>query len=178
MERQGRLHLYIGSGKGKTTAAAGLTIRALGHDMKVLFAQFLKNLETGENIILEGFTDKLCFFRPVQHHTKFLWNMTEQELAQTKEDIRRGWEHLRQQMQTGLWDLIVLDEILDCIQCQLLEEEDILKTIKERPEKVEVVCTGRNASQAFYNIADYISVINAVKHPYDEGIKARRGIEY
>lgn len=178
MERQGMVHLYIGSGKGKTTAAAGLTIRALGQDLKVLFAQFLKNTETGEKKFLQAFPDKLLFFRPVQRHSAFLWNMTIDELKQTKEDIELGWESLKKQIQAGLWDLIVLDEILDCIPNHLLEEKDILKAITERPPKVEIVCTGRGASQAFYDIADYISMIDAVKHPFNQGMQARRGIEF
>lgn len=178
MEKHGLLHLYMGNGKGKTTAATGLAVRALGHGFRVLFAQFLKNTETGEKIILEGFGERLLFFRPTQRHSAFLWNMTDEQLAQTKEDIRLGWESLKQQFQTGLWDLVVLDEILDCIQCDLLAEEDVLKAIAARPEKVEIVLTGRNASQAFRDLADYISVIEAVKHPYAKGIPARRGIEF
>lgn len=172
------LHLYMGDGKGKTTAAAGLAVRALGHGFKVLFAQFLKNTETGEKKILEGFQDRLLFFRPVQRHTAFLWNMTDEQLIQTREDIRLAWESLKQQIQSGLWDMVVLDEILDCIQCDLLPEGDILKAVADRPEKVEIVCTGRNASQAFCDLADYISMIEAVKHPYTKGKPARRGIEF
>lgn len=172
------LHLYMGNGKGKTTAAAGLAVRALGHGFRVLFAQFLKNTETGEKKILESFHDRLLFFRPAQRHTAFLWNMTDEQLAQTRDDIRLGWESLKQQIQTGSWDLVVLDEILDCIQCDLLTEDDVRKAIADRPEKVEIVCTGRNASQAFCDLADYISVMEAVKHPYMKGMPARRGIEF
>lgn len=178
MEKQGFMHLYIGNGKGKTTAATGLAVRALGHGFSVLFAQFLKNTQTGEKKVLEGFGDKLLFFRPEQRYSAFLWDMTDEQLAQTKEDIRRGWERLKQQIQTGLWDLVVLDEILDCIQCGLLAEEDILKAVAGRPGKTEIVLTGRNASQAFCDLADYISVIEAVKHPYAKEIPARRGIEF
>jgi cob(I)alamin adenosyltransferase len=178
MEKQGMLHLYMGNGKGKTTAATGLAVRALGHGFRVLFAQFLKNTETGEKKILENYPDKLLFFRPVQRNAAFLWNMTEEQLAQTKEDIRLGWENLNQRIQTGLWDLVVLDEILDCIQCGLLEEGDVLKAISGRPGQVEMVCTGRKASQTFCDLADYISVIDAVKHPYTKGMQARRGIEF
>ncbi|NLO40317.1 MAG: cob(I)yrinic acid a,c-diamide adenosyltransferase [Ruminiclostridium sp.] len=178
MEKQGMLHLYIGNGKGKTTAAVGLTIRALGQGFRVLFAQFLKNTQTGEKTILEGYPNKLLFFRPNQRHNTFLWNMTEEQLEQTRDDILLGWESLKQQMQTGGWDLVVLDEILDCIQCNLLAEEDVFKAIAGRPCGVEVVLTGRNASQAFCGLADYISVIDAFKHPFTKGIPARRGIEF
>ncbi len=178
MEKQGMLHLYMGNGKGKTTAAVGLAVRALGQGFRVLFAQFLKNTQTGEKTIFEGCGDRLLFFRPYQRHSAFLWNMTDEQLSQTREDIQLGWESLKQQIQTGLWDLVVLDEILDCIQCTLLSEEDVLKAITGRPCKVEVVLTGRKASQAFCGLADYISVIDAVKHPFTKGIPARRGIEF
>lgn len=178
MEKQGLMHLYIGNGKGKTTAVTGLAVRALGHGFSVLFAQFLKNTQTGEKKILEGFGEKLLFFRPAQRYSAFLWDMNDEQLARTKEDIQLGWEKLNQKIQTGLWDLVVLDEILDCIQFGLLGEEDVLKAIAKRPGKTEIVLTGRNASQAFCDLADYISVIEAVKHPYVKGIPARRGIEF
>lgn len=178
MERHGMIQVYIGDGKGKTTAAVGLTIRALGCNLKVLFAQFLKSGQTGEKIILETFQDKLLFFRPKQRHQQFLWEMTAEELAWTKEDIELGWEILKSEIFSGKWDIVVLDEILDCIQNHLLSEEEILKTVKERPEKVEIVITGHQAPQSFYEIADYISQIDAVKHPFNKGVPARRGIEF
>lgn len=178
MERQGMVHLYLGDGKGKTTAATGLAVRALGHGYRVLFAQFLKNTETGEKAILEGFKDRLLFFRPVQRHPRFLWDMTGEQLAETKQDIALGWETLKQQIQSGQWELVVLDEILDCIDTGLLPEQDVLSAIAGRPVGVEVVCTGRKASQAFHDLADYISEIHALKHPYTKGMRARRGIEF
>jgi len=178
MEGQGMLHLYIGDGKGKTTAAVGLSIRALGRDMKVLFAQFLKNSETGEKLILEQFPEKLCFFRPVQRHKGFLWDMTPKQLDETAEDIRSGWGFLKEEIMSGKWDMVVLDEVLDCVSCCLITEDEILETIIKRPPGVEIVCTGRNASGKFRDKADYISLIEAVKHPYEKGFAGRRGIEY
>jgi ATP:corrinoid adenosyltransferase len=88
MLSQGMIHLYIGNGKGKTTAAAGLAVRALGAGLKVFFVQFLKNTVTGEKNILEKFTGKLYFFRPNQRHPLFLWKMTEKQLAETQEDLQ------------------------------------------------------------------------------------------
>jgi len=178
MDRKGMIHLYIGNGKGKTTAATGLAIRALGWDLKVLFAQFLKNSCTGEKNILESFPGKAFFFRPFQRHSKFLWNMNEKELSETREDIRNGWEKIKVQISSGNFDVVILDEILDCIQNGLLDPQTVLNDIAERPEGVEIVCTGRDAPEAFYEAADYITVMNSVKHPYDKGIKARYGIEY
>lgn len=178
MERHGMLHLYIGNGKGKTTAAVGLALRAMGSGFNVLFAQFLKSADTGEKRILEQFPDKLCYFRPKQRHSTFLWNMTQKQLDETKEDISTGWCFLKQEILSPRWNLIVMDEILDTIQCRLLPEEDVIQAIENRPQDVEIVCTGRNASSNFREKADYISWVEALKHPYEKGIKGRRGIEF
>ncbi|NLM10434.1 MAG: cob(I)yrinic acid a,c-diamide adenosyltransferase [Clostridiaceae bacterium] len=178
MDRKGMIHLYIGNGKGKTTAAIGMAIRALGWNMNVLFAQFLKTTSTGERNILDNFPEKLLFFRLIQRHSKFLWNMTEKELSETKEDILRGWRKIRTEIFSGNYDIVILDEILDCIQCDLLDLREVLKDISERPAKVEIVCTGRDAPKDFYEAADYITKMGSLKHPYDRGIKARCGIEY
>lgn len=178
MDTTGLVHLYIGNGKGKTTSAVGLAIRALGNNLNVLFAQFLKNTETGEKIIFEQFNEQLYFFRPTQQYSKFLWNMTKEELSRTKEDLNKGWQHIKSEINTGNWDVVVLDEILDCIQNGLLEEADIIKTIVQKPKNIELVLTGRSAKNSFYEIADYISMIDEVKHPFKKGIQARRGIEY
>lgn len=178
MKRNGMLHLYIGNGKGKTTAATGLAIRALGWNLNVLFAQFLKTSDTGEKSAFESFAGKLQFFRPEQRHNKFLWNMTKNELLETKEDIQRGWQKIRTEILSGSYDVVILDEILDCIQCELLNPQQVLKCILERPNNVEIVCTGRDAPKSFYEAADYITRMSSEKHPYDRGIKARYGIEY
>lgn len=178
MDRKGMIHLYIGNGKGKTTAATGLAIRALGRNLNVLYSQFLKNSDTGEKNILENFPGKVLFFRPAQRHKKFLWDMNEKELAETKEDISKGWEKIKTEFCSGSFDVVILDEILDCLQNDLLDPQQVMKDIMDRPEWVEVVCTGRDAPKAFYEAADYITRMNSVKHPYDRGIKARYGIEY
>ena len=149
MDRKGLIHLYIGNGKGKTTAATGLAVRALGRDLDVLFAQFLKTSNTGEKNILEGFPGKLLFFRPAQRHNRFLWDMTENELSETKEDIVGGWREIRSGIFSGNYDVVILDEILDCIMCGLLDSREVLKDILERPGNVEIVCTGRDARRHF-----------------------------
>lgn len=178
MNRQGMIHLYIGNGKGKTTAATGLAVRALGHDLSVLFAQFLKNTNTGEKNILEGFPDRLLFFRPFQRHGKFLWNMTENELSETKEDIFTGWGRIKTEILSGNYDIVVLDEILDCVQNDLIESKEVLEGLLKRPSKVEIICTGRDAPRSFYEVADYITRMHSERHPYNRGIGSRYGIEY
>jgi len=178
MLSQGLIHLYIGDGKGKTTAAVGLAVRALGTGLKILFVQFLKNTITGEKNIMEKFTEKLCFYRPKQRHSLFLWKMTEKQLTETKEDILAGWRYVREEILSGKWDVVVLDEVLDAIGNGLLLEEDILDTLIKKPGKTEIICTGRDAPDSLRNLADYISLVEKVKHPYDKGVCARNGIEY
>lgn len=179
MDRKGLIHLYIGDGKGKSTAATRLAIRALGRNLNVFFAQFLKTSDTGEkNILEERFPGKLLFFRPAQRHNKFLWNMNEKEFSETKEDILNGWAKIKTEILSGKYDIVILDEILDCIQCNLLDSREVLQDIKQRPYWVEIVCTGRDAPNTFYEAADYITKMGSLKHPYDRGIKARCGIEY
>lgn len=178
MLTQGMIHLYIGDGKGKTTAAVGLAIRALGAGLKVLFVQFLKNTVTGEKNIMEQYTENLYFYRPKQRHSLFLWKMTEKQLAETKEDLQISWRHIREEILSGNWDVVVLDEVLDVIKYSLLSEEDILNVLTKKPEKTEIICTGRDAPDSLRDLADYISLIEKVKHPYDKGICARHGIEY
>lgn len=177
-DRKGMIHLYIGNGKGKTTAATGLAIRALGWNFNILYAQFLKTSNTGEKNILESFPEKIHFFRPRQRHGKFLWNMTEKEIQETKEDILHGWEEIKTEMYSGKYEVIILDEVLDCVQNNLLDSDRVLKDLLERPAGTEIVCTGRDAPRSFYEAADYITRMDSVKHPYNSGVKARCGIEY
>jgi cob(I)alamin adenosyltransferase len=178
MLTQGMIHLYIGDGKGKTTAAVGLAIRALGAGLRVLFVQFLKNTITGEKNIMEKFTEKLYFYRPKQRHSSFLWKMTEKQLAETKEDLQSGWRHVREEILSGKWDVVVLDEVLDVVGNGLLFEEDITDVLMKKPGKTEIICTGRDAPDSLRDLADYVSLIEKVKHPYDKGVCARNGIEY
>jgi len=172
------IHLYIGNGKGKTTAAVGSAVRALGAGLKVFFVQFLKNTVTGEKNILEKFTGSLYFYRPEQRHTTFLWKMDEKQLAETKEDIETGWRHVREEILSGKWDVVVLDEVLDVLACRLLSEQDIADVLVKKPLKTEIICTGRDVPDSLRKLADYISLIEKVKHPYDKGVSARYGIEY
>lgn len=170
------IHIYIGDGKGKTTAAIGLAIRNIGSGGKVLFAQFLKNLETGESNILKSL-DGLVLKRPCMRHKKFIWHMSRFELEETKEDILRGFNDISEIINKGDFSLAVLDEVLDIISCDFLEEQVLISLLESHPG-TEFVLTGRDASEKIKTFADYITVMKKEKHPFDRGIKARKGIEY
>ncbi len=170
------IHIYVGDGKGKTTAAIGLAIRNIGYDGKVLFAQFLKNMRTGEIGVLSKING-LLLKRPAMRHKGFIWNMNQTELDETKEDIEKGFIEICEIIDKGSFSLVVLDEVLDIIDCGFLNDADILSLLEHHPE-TEFILTGRKASKDLKKIADYITVMNKEKHPYDRGIKARKGIEY
>jgi len=175
-ERIGLVHLYCGDGKGKTTAAMGLIARALGNDYRVLLVQFLKNGTSGELTSLRKL-DRVEIMAG-QITSKFSISMTEAEKEQTRLLHCDYFRRAVQQVQAGSIDLLVLDEILGAIESDMMVESDLLDFLRHKPQGLEVVITGRHASQAIMETADYISRIECVRHPYARGILARPGIEY
>ncbi len=190
------VHVYCGNGKGKSTASVGLCARAAGNDIPVLLVQFLKNDTSGELKVLNNLSNV-----QIMHSDKFFgftWNMTEVELKEQAEIFVRmlgkveWWidEKLQvvgkltgvgqnQDEKTGIKLLVILDEIIPAIDCKLVEESVLFKMMdKYNMEDVEFVLTGRNPSEELKSRADYISCIEAVKHPYEKGIAARSGVEY
>ena len=170
------IHIYIGDGKGKTTAAIGLAIRNMGSDGMIFFAQFLKNRETGEMKVLSKL-DGVTFFRPFMRHKGFIINLDDKKYKEIKEDIEKGFREIKHIISNISFSLIVFDEILDVIELGFLSEDEVIAVFDEFPSS-EFVITGRNATQAMKERADYITVMKKEKHPFDKGIKARKGIEY
>lgn len=170
------LHLYIGEGKGKTTSAVGMAIRAAGRDWSVLFCQFLKHADSGELRIMDGLKDRITLFRPVMRHKSFLWDQTPQQREDTRLELEHGWSQLTQLVESRPFDMVVLDEILDVLQMGLLPEDHVISVMHRNPS--EWVLTGRTASETLISQADYITRMEPVKHPFQKGIKARQGIEY
>lgn len=164
------LHLYWGDGKGKTTAAMGLALRALGHGRRVVILQFLKDGSSGEIEMLRrcGAAVYAC------PNAKFTWLMTDAERA----EARRTNTRMLQTILQGSFDLLVLDEA--CAACKNdLVEEALLREAAARAEQgAEVVLTGREPTAWMQDAADYSTELRAVKHPYTRGIAAREGVEY
>ena len=175
---KGLVQIYTGDGKGKTTAAIGLTVRALGQDCKIFFAQFLKSGDTGEKRILDHFSENIIFYRPIVRNKGFIWKMTDRQVLEIREDIIEAWDYVREQISSGEYDVVVLDEILGVLSYGFIDINHLVRCIKERPDHVEIVMTGRDAPDKLLEIANYVSEIKAVKHPFQEGIQARRGIEF
>lgn len=170
------IQLYIGEGKGKTTASVGQAIRTLGWGRNVLFSQFLKSMDTGEKFTFSKL-DGITLIRPEMRNKGFIWNMNEQQLNETREDIQKGFEKICNTIITGDFQLVVLDEVLDVVECGLLPEESLMKLL-DSAAQTEFVLTGRRASDKLKEKADYITNMTKVKHPYEKGIPARKGIEF
>lgn len=169
------IHLYHGDGKGKTTAALGLVIRALGSGFRVVFVQFLKNQATGELAVLSGL--KGVTVLRGKEGSGFSFSMTEEEKQKTKE---RHTENLKAAIElaaSGNCDMLVLDEAASAYARDLIDRTLLEDFVRNKPEHLELVLTGRNPAEWMIDLADYVSEIKKIKHPYDRGIPARTGIE-
>lgn len=174
------IEIYCGNGKGKTTAAVGLALRAAGNEIPVLFIQFMKDGSSGEIRMLETFSNiTVCYPNPFYG---FASTMNEQQ----KEEMRaqyQGFLEMAAQMQKDLpaemkvHMVIVLDEVIHACNKNLLEEKALLKLLEECPDHIELVLTGRNPSKRLLEKADYISEVEKIRHPFDKGVPARKGIE-
>ncbi len=170
---KGLVHIYCGDGKGKTTAAMGLALRAAGNGFKVLIVQFLKNGKTGELASLEQL-ENITVIRG-KGGMKFTFKMDEEERA---EALRVHTENLQKVIELAEeFDMVILDEAVGACGCGLLDQNMLCKFLDSRPQKLEVVLTGRNPAQELLDRADYISEVKKIRHPYDKGIQARKGIE-
>lgn len=168
---KGLVHLYCGNGKGKTTAAMGLALRALGQGMRVVVVQFLKNGTSGE---LEPLKELGAAVYSGQPGAKFTFQMNAEEKAQaTKENNARLAEALQQPC-----DLLILDEICAARNSGMVDEALAKQAVLERPQHREVVLTGRNPEAWIVEAADYITEMQPRRHPYEQGIPARKGIEF
>lgn len=168
---KGYVHVYTGDGKGKTTAALGLSLRAVCAGKKVFFAQFIKGMDTSElkiPEIIEGFTiiqyGKACFIEGLPGKEEIL-------LAQ------KGLEEVSRILKGEEYDLVVLDEINIAIFYGLFKAEEIIAVLRSRHPSIEVVLTGRNAHEKIIEYADLVSEIKEIKHYYNKGVQAREGIE-
>lgn len=171
----GLVHIYCGDGKGKTSAAVGLTVRAAGADRRVLFVQFLKNGDSSELFILRALEKVEVFVCDARHG--FLWKMGENERAQAKQDYSALLEAALEKARRGV-DLLVLDEAVSACNLGVIEEKKLLDFLREKPSELEVVLTGRYPSAALLQRADYVTEMKKLRHPYDRGVGARRGIEF
>lgn len=168
------LHIYYGDGKGKTTAAFGLALRAAGRGRRVIIAQFLKTEDTGERRSMETVPHVLLL--PLPERLNFVWNMSAVERAEYEEFAGRMMDDAGILAQPG--SVIILDEFLGAVETDILRASELDDLLAGLPEECEVVLTGRKADRTLLERADYVTEFRAVKHPFEKGVAAREGIEY
>ena len=170
----GMVHIYCGDGKGKTTAAVGLAIRAAGAGKRVLFVQFLKDGSSGEIKILQ----QISGIRVMYTHSSslFLWQMSDEQKEQAKRDYRMLLKDAV--AAAGDVDLLVLDEAVSACNYDMIDVQKLAWFLQQKPEHLEIVLTGRNPPEILAERADYITEMKKHRHPFDRGVYAREGIEY
>ncbi len=170
------IHIYYGDGKGKTTAAVGLAVRAAGSKMKVIFVQFLKTDFSGERNLLSNIDNITLTTCPVE--LKFTYEMNEREKQQASVLFKGIFERSAKVALAERYDMIVLDEIFDVVNAGMVSESSVIEFISNAPVSMEIVMTGHNPSQRLIDSADYVTEFKKIKHPYDRGITGRIGVEF
>lgn len=170
----GRIHIYYGNGKGKTTAAVGLAVRAAGAGLKVLVFQFLKDNSSSERKVLEALPNVTCL--PGKERVKFVSNMNSDERAQYRHYNNKALDEIIKFC--GPFDMLLLDEVLCALELDVISEEKLISFIQHKPRGLEIVMTGHKAADSLVEMADYVTEVRKVKHQFDLGRSARKGIEY
>ena len=174
MSERGLVHVYTGEGKGKTTAALGLAIRARSRNKKILFAQFLKERDTHSELsLLDQMGIKTVVFDAIK--SPFFHPSIDKALLR-KETIK-AFDQLRNILLSESFDLVVLDEFICLVSEEIISEDEAVTFLEEKPASLELVLTGRGATEKIMELADYVTYMKHIKHPYDKGIRARKGIE-
>jgi cob(I)alamin adenosyltransferase len=185
-ENLGLIHVITGDGKGKTTSSLGLALRAVGNNLRVYMIQFLKSGFTGELYSAKklGFTIEQFGVDALKEKQKHLQEFADrtssfvfQPDVKEKDAAMQGWEHAKNMIKSGNYDLIILDEINCVLAKDLIPIKEVMDIVKEHG-KVELVLTGRDAPEELMGAADYVNVVQRVKHPWQKGVVARKGIEY
>lgn len=174
-DNRGLVLVFTGNGKGKTTAALGMALRAWGQGMKVLVLQFIKGSRTYGEVLATAKMEGLEI-RPLGEG--FITGSDEKDMESHRLAARKALEEARSEITSGRWDMVVLDEIIYAAGFKLIREEDLLEIISVKPYGMHLVLTGRNAPRSLIDRADLVSEVKEVKHPYNQGIKAQKGVEF
>jgi len=171
--RCGMIHVYTGDGKGKTTAALGLALRASGHGMRVCMIMFLK----GRYLYGERHTaKKIPGLEIVAYGQRHL--IREKPTRKDFAEAQKAFQHARQAVSSGRYDLVILDELTHAINLGLVRLDDVMELAGGKPRNLELVVTGRDSPAELVEVADYVTEFVEKKHPYRKGIGSRKGIEY
>lgn len=175
--KKGYIQVYTGNGKGKTTAAVGLGVRAAGNKYTVYMIQFLKGGKTGELESIKALHPYFQIFR-FEKSRGFFWTLSEEQKSELKEEIQNGYHFALEALKENKCDVLILDEVMGAISNKLITEEQILALIDAKPENVELIMTGRNVPESVMEKAHLVTEMKDVKHYFGEGVPAREGIEY
>ncbi|WP_242914818.1 cob(I)yrinic acid a,c-diamide adenosyltransferase [Brevundimonas pishanensis] len=171
---KGLVIVHTGAGKGKTTAALGMAIRMIGHGMKVSIIQFIKGaMDTGEQAVFNVFPD-LVEMRPMGEG--FTWDT--QDRAADIANVRAAWEVCKSRIMDPEWKMVICDELNIALRYDYLPLEEVLEVLANKPEDTHVVITGRNAREELIAVADLVTEMSLVKHPFRSGVKAQAGVEF
>lgn len=176
MEERGLVHIYHGDGKGKTTAAVGLALRAVSAGRRVLFVQFFKNGLSGEIKQLKKIEGITVLAGTTSG--RFFWDMDDQEKAATKVLHNSHLVKAAELITAGQVDFLILDELLSAWNQDMLDRDKVLEIIDRRTGNLEICMTGRDPDRLLLDRADYITNMKLERHPFEQGIAARRGIEF
>ena len=178
-EKHGYIQVYTGNGKGKTTASLGLAMRALGRDWKVLIIMFTKGgNDYGELNSFRNLSPKISENLTIVQAglDRIVYSDNKSELDAT--EISKGWELAKKAIKNDEYNLIILDEANIAIDLELIDLQEVVNVLKAKPKEMEIVLTGRNAKQEIIELAHLVSEICPIKHYWDTGVVARKGIEY
>lgn len=179
MKKNGLVLVHTGEGKGKTTAAIGLAVRAWGNGFRILILQFIKgSWKYGELAALKALaeTDGRIEIRPLG--IGFTRKATAEEMTTHRKKAQAALQEAASEMTSGQWDMIVLDEINYALKFGLLEEQEVLELLSQKPTDLHLVLTGRDALPAVIDRADLVTEMRLIKHPFQKGIRAQKGIEF
>jgi cob(I)alamin adenosyltransferase len=172
MFNKGYIQIYTGNGKGKTTAAVGTAIRALGAGLNIYFCQFMKKTPTSEQLVFERYRDNITFEQ--FGSSQFI---TGEPSEADREIAAAGLATVKKAFKSNKYNLIIMDELNVALFLNLISIYEIIELLKEKPDNMEVIITGRNAPDKLIEIADLVSEIKEVKHYFHKGVQARKGIE-
>lgn len=174
---KGLIQVYTGDGKGKTTAAIGQGIRAYGNGLKVIMVQFLKSGYTGELKVIEELGENFKLYR-FEKKRDFIWNLSDAEIEEVKQEVRQGFEFVKEVIAEGKCDVLILDEMMGVLSNGFITVDELKAELLSKKTNMEIVLTGRNVPEEIVEAADLVTEMKLIKHPFEKGIGARKGIEY
>ncbi|MCI5219431.1 MAG: cob(I)yrinic acid a,c-diamide adenosyltransferase [Candidatus Electrothrix sp. LOE2] len=174
MSKKGLILVFTGHGKGKTTAAIGMTMRAAGHGMKTCFIQFIKgSWKYGEMEAMERFREEIDFYVTGRG---FTWKSDDVEKDTAA--AQKAWEKAKEAIMSGDYHTVVLDEFTYLLRYGMIAKEEALEVLRSKPADLHICITGRDAAEELVELADLVTEMLPIKHPYQQGVTAQKGVEF